>query len=127
MVKKVSVSKRTSLPKSVMKAKGTFQPNEGFGKTHRAEKTETRYFPGPLRKLISSTGSKVTTRSASSFGNFISFRKKPQVLKFARKKVAKNFGNLSLYSVSRIVPKKRKVVSFRRKYNSGASFYIGLR
>ena len=89
MVKKVSVSKRTSLPKSVMKAKGTFQPNEGFGKTHRAEKTETRYFPGPLRKLISSTGSKVTTRSASSFGNFISFRKKPQVLKFARKKVAK--------------------------------------
>ena len=86
-----------------------------------------KYFTISIRKLISSIWSKVTKRSPSRLGKLISFIESLK-LKFSKNVfpkivLEKCYRKISLYSVSRIVPKK--VACFCRNNKSGAALKNG--
>ena len=87
------------------------------GRGTEPKKTEMMYLQQSIRKnFISSTWLKVRKRSPVRLGKLIFFTKKPQKLKIAKIYFSKIVfeKNEKFHSVSRIVPKIRKLATYRR-------------
>ena len=92
-------------------------PNESFGKTHRAKKTEMSQFPQSIRNLrqfhMIKSNKEITLKTRETCFLYRKPQKRSIAKKCYSKSIFKKIIEIFLFSVSRIVPEK--VASYRRK------------